>query len=135
MTARRRWTASLLWLDVVRRGGMAICSAVAPYDAARQKARTAVETAGAFFLVYVATPLGVCEARDPKGLYAKARVGAIKAFTGVSDPYEVPTDAHVTVDTTVTSAQLAAAHILSELSSTWPANSSKAPKKPECYSR
>jgi sulfate adenylyltransferase len=109
-----------LALDVVRRGGVAICSAVAPYDADRQKARTAVETAGAFFLVYVATPLGVCEARDPKGLYAKARAGAIEGFTGVSDPYEIPTDAHVTVDTTTMSAQFAAAHILSELPPIWP---------------
>ena len=59
-----------------------------------------VEEAGGFVLVHISTPLEVCEARDRKGLYAKARAGIIGEFTGISDPYEVPTDAELTVDTT-----------------------------------
>jgi sulfate adenylyltransferase len=58
-----------------------------------------VEAHGGFVLVHVATPIEVCEARDRKGLYAKARAGLVKEFTGVSDPYEAPTDADVVVDT------------------------------------
>ena len=58
-----------------------------------------VAEAGGFVLVHVATPLEVCEARDRKGLYAKARTGVIGSFTGISDPYEEPTDADLVVDT------------------------------------
>ena len=68
---------------------------------ARQQVRAMVEDAGgAFFLVHVATPLEECERRDRKGLYAKARAGEIPEFTGISSPYEEPTDAAVRVDTT-----------------------------------
>jgi sulfate adenylyltransferase len=70
---------------------------------------------GGFVLVHVATPLEVCEERDRKGLYAKARAGLIEAFTGISDPYEPPTDAEVVVDTTDTAPEVAAAMILDRL--------------------
>ena len=59
-----------------------------------------IEPGGGFLLVHVATPLEVCEQRDRKGLYAKARAGIVKEFTGISDPYEVPEDAGMTIDTT-----------------------------------
>ncbi len=85
--------------EVARHGGIAICAPIAPYAAARSAAREAVKEAGDFLLVYVATPVEVCAARDRKGLYAKARAGLIQGFTGVSDPYEEPKDADLVLDT------------------------------------
>jgi sulfate adenylyltransferase len=89
--------------EVARNGGIAICAPIAPYAATRAAVREMVTQAGDFVLVHVSTPLAVCEARDRKGLYAKARAGVITSFTGVSDPYEVPEDADLTVDTSVMS--------------------------------
>ena len=84
------WVAA----EVARHGGLAICCPIAPYAEARATARALARAAGAgFVLVYVATPLEVCEQRDRKGLYAKARAGQLTGMTGVDDPYEVPTDA------------------------------------------
>jgi len=77
-------------------------AAIAPYEAARLEARALVEEHGRFLLVHVATPLEVVEARDVKGLYAKARAGEITQFTGISDPYEPPGRAELTIDTSVT---------------------------------
>ena len=71
-----------------------------------------IEPVGGFVLVHVATPLEVCEERDRKGLYAKARAGIIKEFTGISDPYEEPADAEVTIDTTNTSPDEAANQVI-----------------------
>jgi sulfate adenylyltransferase len=85
--------------EVARHGGIAICAPIAPYAAARAAARKLVTEAGDFLLVYVSTPVEVCAARDRKGLYAKARAGLIKGFTGVSDPYEEPRDADLVLDT------------------------------------
>lgn len=85
--------------EVTRHGGIAICAPIAPYRTTRDRVRDMVSAAGRFVLVHVSTPLEVCEARDRKGLYAKARAGLIAEFTGISDPYETPTDAEVTVDT------------------------------------
>jgi sulfate adenylyltransferase len=85
--------------EVARHGGIAICAPIAPYAAARAVARKLVTDAGDFLLVYVSTPVEVCAARDRKGLYAKARAGLIKGFTGVSDPYEEPRDADLVLDT------------------------------------
>ena len=85
--------------EVTRHGGVAICAAISPFDLARKEVRALVEDCGAFVLVHVATPLSVCEQRDCKGLYAKARAGLIAQFTGVSDPYEEPSDADVRIDT------------------------------------
>jgi len=86
--------------EITRHGGVCICANIAPYATARSEARAMVEKHGGFVLIHVATPLEVCESRDPKGLYVKARTGLLPGFTGVSDPYEVPTDADVTIDTT-----------------------------------
>ncbi|HEV2240352.1 MAG TPA: adenylyl-sulfate kinase [Streptosporangiaceae bacterium] len=85
--------------EIARHGGIAICAPIAPYAQARAQVREMVSDVGDFLLIHVATPLEVCEARDRKGLYAKARAGQIKHFTGISDPYEEPTDADLTIDT------------------------------------
>jgi sulfate adenylyltransferase len=91
--------------EVARHGGIAICAPIAPYAEARARARSMVREVGDFLLVHIATPVQVCEARDRKGLYAKARAGVIGNFTGISDPYEEPTDAELTIDTSVMSRQ------------------------------
>jgi sulfate adenylyltransferase len=75
--------------EIVRHHGVAICAAVSPYRAARNQVRSMVGE-DKFILVFVDTPLEVCEQRDLKGLYARARLGEIKNFTGIDDPYEVP---------------------------------------------
>jgi sulfate adenylyltransferase len=85
--------------EITKNGGIAICAPIAPYDATRREIRRMIEGRGGFILVHVATPLEVCEARDRKGLYARARAGIVKEFTGISDPYEEPTDAEVVIDT------------------------------------
>jgi len=85
--------------EVARHGGIAICAPIAPYAQARAVARKLVTEVGDFLLIYVSTPVEVCEARDRKGLYAQARAGLIKGFTGVSDPYEEPRDADLVLDT------------------------------------
>ncbi|HUY51398.1 MAG TPA: adenylyl-sulfate kinase [Streptosporangiaceae bacterium] len=91
--------------EVARHGGIAICAPIAPYAQARGDVRRAVQEVGDFLLIYVATPADVCEARDRKGLYARARAGLIDHFTGVSDPYEEPDDADLLIDTSVMSRQ------------------------------
>jgi sulfate adenylyltransferase len=101
--------------EITKNGGVAVCAPIAPYDATRREVRKMVESGGGFILVHVATPLDVCEARDRKGLYAKARAGIVKEFTGISDPYEVPTDADVTIDTTATTPAEAAQEVLLHL--------------------
>ncbi len=89
--------------EVARHGGIAICAPIAPFAAARERVREMVSQVGDFLLIHVATPVAVCEARDRKGLYAKARAGLIDNFTGVNDPYEEPTDAMTVIDTSVLS--------------------------------
>jgi sulfate adenylyltransferase len=98
--------------EITKAGGIAICAPIAPYDATRRAVRAMVESGGGFVLVHVATPLEVCEARDRKGLYAKARAGLIPEFTGVSDPYEAPEDSEVVIDTTQLSPDEAANQII-----------------------
>ena len=94
--------------EITRHGGIAICAPIAPYDAARREVRAMVEPHGGFVLVHVATSLEVCEERDRKGLYAKARAGLVQDMTGVSDPYEVPADAELSIDTGVMDPEQAA---------------------------
>ena len=101
--------------EVTKNGGIAICAPIAPYDAVRKNVRSMVQPLGGFVLVHVDTPLEVCEARDRKGLYAKARAGIIKEFTGISDPYEEPADADLVVDTTKLTAEEAAQQIVLHL--------------------
>jgi sulfate adenylyltransferase len=91
------WVAA----EVARHRGMAVACPIAPYENARAAVRAMATEAGAgFVLVHVATPLEVCERRDRKGLYARARAGQLRGLTGVDDPYEQPRDAELTVDTT-----------------------------------
>jgi sulfate adenylyltransferase len=98
--------------EVARNGGIAICAPIAPYEAARAQVRRMVSEVGDFLLIHVATPVAVCEARDRKGLYAKARAGLIDHFTGISDPYEEPRNADLTIDTSVMSRQEAVEAVL-----------------------
>jgi sulfate adenylyltransferase len=101
--------------EITKNGGIALCAPIAPYDATRRAVRRIIEAAGGFVLVHTATPLEVCEARDRKGLYAKARAGIVKEFTGISDPYEVPADAELTIDTSDTTPVEAVQQILLHL--------------------
>jgi sulfate adenylyltransferase len=88
--------------EITKSGGVAVCAPIAPYAAARRDVRRMVEAGGGFVLVYVDTPLDICEKRDRKGLYAKARAGVVSQFTGVSDGYDEPKDADIVVDFTQT---------------------------------
>jgi sulfate adenylyltransferase len=88
--------------EITKGGGIALCAPIAPYAAIRKWNRELISEHGGYVLVYVNTPLEVCESRDRKGLYAKARAGIIPDFTGISDPYEPPEDAEVVIDTTDT---------------------------------
>ena len=101
--------------EITKNGGIAICAPIAPYQSVRREARDMIQPEGGFILVHVATPIEVCEARDRKGLYAKARAGIIKEFTGISDPYEEPTDADVVIDTSRLSPEEAAQQIILHL--------------------
>jgi len=103
--------------EIARHGGIAICAPIAPYAAARARVREMVSETGDFLLIHVATPVEVCEARDRKGLYAKARAGVIDHFTGVSDPYEEPADAELVIDTSALSRSDATAAVLGLLTS------------------
>jgi len=103
--------------EITKNGGIAICAPIAPYDATRKDVRAMVEPGGGFLLVHVSTSLEVCEARDRKGLYAKARAGELPEFTGISDPYEAPDDADVTIDTTQLTPEEAAQQIILHLES------------------
>jgi len=103
--------------EVARHGGIAVCAPIAPFAAARARVREMVSEVGDFLLVHVATPLEVCEARDRKGLYAKARAGLIGQFTGISDPYEEPLDADLVIDTSTMTREQATAAVLGLLTS------------------
>jgi adenylyl-sulfate kinase len=98
--------------EITKHGGITICAVIAPFDAVRRQVRSAVQSHGGFVLVYLSTPLETCEQRDPKGLYAKARAGLIQNFTGISDEYEIPEDADLTIDTREGTPETAAQEIL-----------------------
>src|SRR4051794_12677184 len=101
--------------EITKNGGIAICAPIAPYDSVRAQVRGLIEPYGGFILVHLSTSVDVCEQRDRKGLYAKARAGILKEFTGISDPYEEPSDAEVTVDTGELSPEEAAQEIILHL--------------------
>jgi sulfate adenylyltransferase len=101
--------------EITKNGGIALCAPIAPYDRIRKEVRSMIQPYGGFVLVHIATPLEVCEARDRKGLYAKARAGLVKQFTGISDPYEPPEDAAVVIDTTDLTPEEAAQEIFLHL--------------------
>ena len=82
-------------------GQIVISALIAPFERSRLEARSIVESVAPFLLVYVSTPLDVAEARDPKGLYRRARAGEIPDFTGIGSPYEPPSDADIVLDTSV----------------------------------
>jgi sulfate adenylyltransferase len=103
--------------EITKFGGVAICAPIAPYAATRRRVREMVESAGGFVEIHVATPLEVCEERDRKGLYAMARAGKLKEFTGISDPYEAPVSPEMRIDTASLSPDLAAHRILVKLES------------------
>ena len=86
--------------EISKNGGIAICAPIAPYAHTRNEVRELIEQNGVFIEIHVATPLEECEARDRKGLYAKARKGLIPEFTGISDPYEIPENPELAIDTT-----------------------------------
>jgi len=101
--------------EITKNGGIAICAPIAPYDSVRKGVREMIQPHGGFILVHVSTPIETCEQRDRKGLYAKARAGLVQNFTGVSDPYEVPVDADVTIDTANLTPEEAAQEIILHL--------------------
>ena len=86
--------------EITKNGGIAICAPIAPYKGSRDIVRENVSAGGVFVEIHVSTPLETCEGRDRKGLYALARAGKIKEFTGISDPYEVPENPEMRIDTT-----------------------------------
>jgi sulfate adenylyltransferase len=103
--------------EITKYGGVAICAPIAPYAATRRRVREMVEANGGFVEIHVATPLETCEQRDRKGLYAKARAGILKEFTGISDPYEEPQNPEMRIDTRDLSPDLAAHRVLVKLES------------------
>jgi sulfate adenylyltransferase len=102
--------------EISKHGGIAICAPIAPYDRVRKEIRHNIQSVGGgFVLVYVDTPLEECEKRDRKGLYAAAKAGKIEHFTGISDPYEKPDDADLTLYTTKFSADELANQVILHL--------------------
>lgn len=100
--------------EIVRHGGVCICAAVSPYRATRNDVRNLIGTSH-FIEVFVNTPLEICEARDTKGMYAKARHGEIKNFTGIDDPYEPPQHAEIEIDSFTDAPETSARMILDYL--------------------
>jgi len=85
--------------EITKNGGVAICAPIAPYSATRACVEKAISQEGTFIEIHVSTPIEVCESRDRKGLYAMARAGKIKGFTGIDDPYETPESPALRIDT------------------------------------
>ena len=85
--------------EITKNGGIAICAPIAPYQGVRRSNRELISKGGSYIEVHISTPLAVCEERDVKGLYAKARQGIIKGFTGIDDPYENPENPEISIDT------------------------------------
>jgi sulfate adenylyltransferase len=98
--------------EITKNRGAAICAPIAPYTKTRRDVRELIDQHGGFVEVFVSTGLEVCEQRDRKGLYAKARAGLIKGFTGIDDPYEKPEKAEVVIDTTDVTAEEAALRVI-----------------------
>jgi sulfate adenylyltransferase len=103
--------------EITKNGGIAICAPIAPYAATRKIVREMIEPLGGFLEIHVATAIEVCEGRDRKGLYAKARAGILKGFTGIDDPYEVPEKPEMKLDTAELSPDQSAHRILVKLES------------------
>ena len=98
--------------EITKNRGIAICAPIAPYESTRREVRRIIEEYGGFIEVHVSTPIEECEKRDRKGMYAKARAGLIKGFTGVDDPYEEPESPALRINTTDLTPDEAAQEIL-----------------------
>jgi len=98
--------------EITKNRGIAICAPIAPYNETRAEIRKTIENYGGFFELHVSTPIEVCEKRDRKGMYAKARAGLVKGFTGVDDPYEIPKSPELRIDTTALTPDEAAQEVL-----------------------
>lgn len=103
--------------SIARAGGIAICAAVAPHETARRTNREHISREARYIEIYVDTPLRVCEKRDTKGLYKKARAGMITQFTGIDDPYEIPESPDIILQTETCSPNECVDQIMSYLSS------------------
>lgn len=102
--------------EITKNRGIAICAPIAPYEKTRNEIRREIEAFGGFFEIHVSTPLTICEKRDRKGMYAKAKAGLIKDFTGVDDPYQIPRSPELSIDTTELTPEEAVQEILLLLS-------------------
>ena len=98
--------------EITKNGGIAVCAPIAPYREDRRFNRELISSLGGYIEVFVDTPLAVCEERDVKGLYAKARQGIIKEFTGISDPYEAPENAEIVINSSTTDPEVLVQDIL-----------------------
>ena len=98
--------------EITKNGGIAICAPIAPFKESRQFNRKLISNLGTYIQVHVSTPLKECERRDVKGLYAKARAGILKGFTGIDDPYETPESSELKIDTTNISPEQAVQEVM-----------------------
>ena len=99
-------------------GQIVICALIAPFERSRADARSIVEPVAPFLLVWVRTPLGVAESRDPKGLYKRVRAGEIRDFTGIDSPFEEPADADLVIETVTTPVDDAVGRLLAAIEAT-----------------
>ena len=101
--------------EITKNGGIAICAPIAPYKLDRQFNREMIGPLGGYIEVFVNTPLEICEQRDAKGLYAKARKGLLKQFTGIDDPYEKPENAEIVIDSSNENPEVLVDQILDQI--------------------
>ncbi len=98
--------------EITKNGGIAICAPIAPYEESRRHNRELISRYGGYIEVYLSTPVEVCEQRDRKGTYAKARAGKISGFTGIDDPYVPPSNAEIRLNTSELTPDEAAQEVL-----------------------
>ena len=98
--------------EITKNGGIALCAPIAPFKEARNANRNLIKQYGTYIQIHVSTPLSECERRDVKGLYAKARAGELKGFTGIDDPYENPENCELSIDTTSISPEEAVQEVM-----------------------
>ena len=101
--------------EITKNRGIAICAPIAPYESDRQSNKELISQYGGYVEVFVSTPLEVCEKRDSKGLYALARKGVIKEFTGISDPYESPKNADIVIDSSIENPDILVDEIINKI--------------------
>ena len=101
--------------EITKNGGIAICAPIAPYRLDRQFNRDMIDPLGGYIEIFVNTPLEICEQRDVKGLYAKARKGLLKQFTGIDDPYEKPENAEIVIDSSDEDPEILVDQILNQI--------------------